>query len=82
MLGERIFKLVVNVTCVALLYKILLQEDCDFLHTFIGGTTNNILYYKGYPCLNLPEYIDDFYIFKLSYHMYELFYCLAFQRNR
>ena len=32
MLGERIFRFVVYVTCVALLYKILLQEDCDFLH--------------------------------------------------
>ena len=37
MLGERIFRLIINVTCVALLYKILLQEDCNFLHMFIGG---------------------------------------------
>jgi hypothetical protein len=38
MLGERIFKLVINVTVVALLYKILLQEDCTFLHTYLGGS--------------------------------------------
>jgi hypothetical protein len=37
MLGERIYKLIINVTVVALLYKILLQEDCNFLHTYLGG---------------------------------------------
>jgi hypothetical protein len=37
MLGERIFRLIINVTFVSLLYKILLQEDCNFLHMFIGG---------------------------------------------
>jgi len=55
MLGDRIFKLVINVTCVALLYKILLQEDCDFLSVYLGGKAEQApLYFKGYPCLNLP----------------------------
>lgn len=45
MLGERIFKLVINVTVVALLYKILLQEDCYFLHTYLGGNVDEPLYY-------------------------------------
>ena len=82
MLGERIFRLVINVTCSALLYKILLQEDCDFLHSYLGGTVDVPLYYKNYPCGNSPEYLNDFYVFKLSYHMYELVYCLAYQRKR
>lgn len=82
MLGERIFRIVVNVTSVALLYKILLQEDCDFLHIFLGGTTDAPMYYKNYPCISKPEYLDDFYVFKLSYHLYELVYCLIFQRKR
>lgn len=55
MLGDRIFKLVINVTCVALLYKILLQEDCDFLSVWLGGKAEKApLYFKGYPCLNVP----------------------------
>ena len=37
MLGERIFRLVISVTSLSLLYKILLQEDCDFLHVALGG---------------------------------------------
>ena len=45
MLGERIFKLVINVTVVAILYKILLQEDCNFLHTYLGGNVDEPLYY-------------------------------------
>lgn len=82
MLGERIFRLVVYVTCVALLYKVLLQEDCDFLHVYLGGSSELPLYYKNYPCLSVPEYLDDFYIFKLSYHLYELGFCILLQRNR
>lgn len=82
MLGERIFRLIINVTCVAILYKILLQEDCNFLHTFLGGSHADPLYYVNYPCLAIPKNLDDFYIFKLSYHLYELFYSIAFQRKR
>lgn len=82
MLGERIFRLIINVTFVSLLYKILLQEDCNFLHIFIGGNQPDPLYYTNYPCLAIPKNLDDFYIFKLSYHMYELFYSVLFQRNR
>lgn len=82
MLGERIFKLVINVTCVALLYKILLQEDCNFLHIYLGGTFRDPLYYANYPCMLIPKNLDDFYIFKISYHIYELFYSVAYQRKR
>lgn len=82
MLGERIFRLVTNVTCVVLLYKILLQEDCNFLHILLGGNQRDPLYYHNYPCLAIPRNLDDFYIFKLSYHLYELFYSVAYQRKR
>ena len=82
MLGERIFRLVINVTCVSLLYKILLQEDCDFLHWAIGGNADEIKYFKNYPCREVPKYLDDFYIFKISYHFYELAHTLLYQRQR
>ena len=82
MLGERIFKLVINVTVVAILYKILLQEDCNFLHTYLGGNVDEPLYYYNYTCLSIPAYLDDFYVFKLTYHLYELLYSIMFQRSR
>lgn len=82
MLAERIYRLVVSVTFLTLLYKILLQEDCNFLHVMLGGNMDVPLYYTNYPCLKIPNYLDDFYIFKLSYHLYELVYTLVFQRSR
>ena len=76
MLGERVFRLIIYVASIALLYKILLQEDCDFLSTYLGGTVKNPVYYANYPCITKPRYIEDLYVFKLSYHLYELFYCV------
>jgi hypothetical protein len=37
MLGERVFKLIVNVFCVGFLLKIMMQPDCDFMDIRIGG---------------------------------------------
>ena len=78
MLGERTFRFIIYVGSVCLLYKILLQEDCYFLSTYIGGTTENPVYYPNYPCISKPRYLDDFYVLKLSYHLYELLYCVIF----
>lgn len=38
MLGERIFKLVINVFCVVSLVLIMNRDDCDFFDVRIGGT--------------------------------------------
>ncbi len=40
------------------------------------------LYYLNYPCMLIPKNLDDFYIFKISYHLYELFYSVVYQRKR
>ena len=37
MLGERVFKLIVNVFCVGSLLKIMMQPDCDFMDIRVGG---------------------------------------------
>ena len=82
MLGERIFKVIINVTCISSLYKILLGEDCDFLDVRIGGNTENPLYFYNHPCQKLPRHLDNFYLFKLSYHLYELGHTLVLDRHR
>lgn len=38
MLGERVFKLIINVVCVVSLLKIMTGDDCDFMDVRIGGT--------------------------------------------
>ena len=50
MLGERIFKITMNVLCVGLVYYILLGGDCDFLDTRIGGKTEHPLFFYNHPC--------------------------------
>ena len=37
MLGERVFKLIINVFCVGSLLKIMMQPDCDFMDIRVGG---------------------------------------------
>ena len=76
MLGERIVRLIVNSFCVAMLVIIMSREDCDFMDVRVGGRESRPLYYANYPCQKLPKYLDDFYVFKLSYHLFELFYSI------
>jgi len=82
MLGERIFKVVVNVFCVVSLYSIMSRDDCDFLDKRVGGPVERPLYYANYPCQKVPQYLDGFYLFKLAYHLYELAFTIVMQRKR
>lgn len=82
MMGERIFKIIMNFSCVTVLYSILSGEDCDFLDTFAGGRIVDPLYFLNYPCQKLPQYLDSFYVFKMSYHCYELIYTIIFDLKR
>lgn len=50
MLGERIFKITINLLCVGLLYRIMLGDDCNFLDVRLGGHTEHPLYFYNHPC--------------------------------
>jgi uncharacterized membrane protein YqhA len=39
MLGERVFKLIINIFCVAFLAVVMSREDCDFMDVRVGGRT-------------------------------------------
>ncbi len=82
MLGERIYKLMINLFCVLSIFLIMRREDCDFMDIRVGGRTERPLYFKNYPCQKLPAYLDEFYLFKLAYHLYELGYTMLKQRQR
>lgn len=82
MLGERIFRVIVNIFCVVTLVAIMRRDDCDFMDVRVGGKTEHPYFFKNFPCQKLPKYLDDFYVFKLSYHLYELGYTLVKQRSR
>jgi ceramide synthetase len=82
MLGERVFRVVVNIFCVISLYLIMRRDDCNFLDKRIGGSVERTFFFSNYPCQPLPMYLDGFYLFKLAYHLYELGYTIGMQRSR
>lgn len=82
MLGERIYKLIINVFSVVMLFKIMLQEDCEFMDIRIGGNQERPLFYKNYPCQKIPAHLDGFLVFKYSYLVFELGYTLLMHRAR
>jgi hypothetical protein len=82
MMGERVFKILMNVFCVTVLYKILAGDDCDFLNVYAGGRIENPLFFYNHPCQKIPKNLDSFYIFKMSYHSYELIYTIIFDMKR
>ena len=80
MLAERVYKLIIHTTTTAANFFIL--KNSAFLHRNLLGDNDEVFFFKNYPCQVLPNYLDDLYIIKLSYHFYEQFYTLAFQRQR
>lgn len=50
MLGERVFKLLVNLFCVVTLFWIMRRDDCDFMDIRVGGSVSRALYFTNYPC--------------------------------
>lgn len=82
MLGERVFKLLNNLFASITLFIILKQDDCDFMDVRVGGNTSVPYYFVNYPCQKLPKYLDEFYLFKLSYHFFELAFTTIKQSDR
>lgn len=82
LLGERVFKVTMSSLLTGLLFVILAGEDCDFFDVRLGGKTERPLYFFNHPCQKLPARLDDFYVFKLGYHCYELLHTIAQDRRR
>lgn len=74
MLAERVFKTLLILFCVVSLYVIMSRLDCNFLDKRIGGLYDRPLYFENYPCQKIPDYLDNFYMFRLTYHLIELLY--------
>ena len=45
MMGERVFKVTVNLLFLGVLYKIMSGDDCDFFDVRVGGSIEHPLYY-------------------------------------
>ncbi len=82
MMGERVFKITVNLLFLVILFKIMSGDDCEFFDVRIGGRVEHPLYFANHPCQKIPLYLDSFYIVKMAYHCYELLSTLAFDMKR
>ncbi|CDW81302.1 lag1 longevity assurance [Stylonychia lemnae] len=80
MLSERVHKLIVYTTTTCLLYGILWNSP--YLSKYLLGSSEDPQLFMNYPCQPLPKYLDDFYLLKLAYHAYELFYSMIYHRGR
>ena len=81
MMGERSYRLVIYLGCTVALFLILSQEGCGYLDRRMPfGTVERPLYYHNYPCQAIPDHLDNFYIFKISHHLYQLIHTLLLDR--
>lgn len=46
------------------------------------GNVEKALYWKDFPCVPQPSYIEDLYLIMSAYHLYELIFTLLFNRKR
>jgi hypothetical protein len=52
------------------------------LHKYLLGDQEDPQYFANYPCVKIPHLLDDVYLLKFAYHIYELCYCLVYLRDR
>jgi hypothetical protein len=50
MMGERVFKVTVNVLFLGFLFKIMSGDDCNFFDVRVGGRMDHPLYFYNHPC--------------------------------
>ena len=80
MIAERMYKLFVyTISSIGILFVL---KKGGFLHVLLLGDQEDPQYYPNYPCTKMPSFLDDIYVLKLTYHLYELIYTLIYFRNR
>lgn len=80
MMAERVYKLFIYSMTTGCFFFVLKQSN--FYHKYLWGDKEDPKYFENYPCQKLPRYLDDIYVIKLAYHVYELVYTLLFQYDR
>jgi TLC domain len=80
MMAERMYRFILYLSFTLLGLWILKQGN--FLHRYLLGSEHNPQYFNNYPCQVLPRYLDDFYIIKFAYHVFEMLNATLFHRDR
>jgi hypothetical protein len=59
-----------------------IMRDTNFSHWTLGGKNSDIELFNDFPCLDIPEYLSEFYVIKLGYYSHEMFYTLLYNRHK
>ena len=78
--AQKVFNLFMYVCSSLMLFGVL--KHSSFLDTRLWGNNPEPRYMKDYPCMSLPNYLDDLYIVKMSYHVYDLMCTVLLHRDR
>lgn len=79
-MAERTFRLFIYIAVTLL--GLWIMKQSTFLHKYLLGDTYDPQYFSNYPCQALPRYLDDFYIIKFAYHLFECLSAGIFHRDR
>lgn len=60
----------------------MLDEECLYLDKKLGGRREDPSYFQNFPCQPIPKFLDDFYVFRMSMHFFELVRTVIFDRQR
>jgi hypothetical protein len=58
------------------------MADVTFNHWTLGGKYERLELLDDYPCPSVPDYLNEFYLFKLGYYSHELIFHTIFHRHR
>jgi hypothetical protein len=59
-----------------------LMADVNFNHWTLGGKYERLELFDDYPCPSVPDYLNEFYLFKLGYFTHEFIFATLYHRHR
>jgi len=59
-----------------------LMADVTFNHWTLGGKYERLELLDDFPCPSVPDYLNEFYLFKLGFFTHELIFATIYHRHR
>lgn len=65
-LNEHVMKITVYVIINSFLYWVI--KDAKFLHWTFGGKYERLVLFDNYPCMDVPQYLNEYYCIAIAYY--------------
>ena len=79
-MAERTFRFFIYLAVTLL--GLWIMKQSNYLHKYLLGSEYDPQYFTNFPCQTLPRYLDDFYIIKFAYHVFECLNATFLHRDR